>query len=46
MTTYNSEIIINYTEHNYCYNLKCDICLENKNIHNENKILDKIEKLL
>jgi ADP-heptose:LPS heptosyltransferase len=46
MTTYDSEIVINFTKHNYCYDILCNICINNKNSHNESEIFEKIIKIL
>jgi len=49
MTTYDSEIAINFTNimgHNYCYDILCNICINNKNTHDENEIFEKILEIL
>ncbi len=48
MTTYKSEIPIIYTNqnHNFCYNLNCKKCIENREKHNFMEIYDNIVKIL
>lgn len=48
MTTYKSEIPIIYTKknHDFCYNLNCQKCIENREKHNYIEIYDNIVKIL